>query len=260
MGIDDGGVSRALIESLGERHLEEQSGQWLANHPLSPEPRAVLLEIPVGPTGDTRSKARAEISKRIRNELLASNLADVNPNPILRQRQIEGTLAGALGLLDLCEYKEPLETKLLLHLQEQWRSLQDADGSWASTANASRIDRARLTAGSVALLSLIRRELIRAQNESAAVDIACETAIRRGLAWLDSCDPADLIHLEVLPNLRSAAVATGRYRFGRIDWFWEGMAFLKRVQNDDGSFGKANDPTTRLYETACGLHFLARAR
>ena len=164
-----------------------------------------------------------------------------------------------------CDQFTELPRAFWENTDEAWRLAQRRDGGWPHHPGDTAAD-PDATAGGVLTLLTVRHFLDRDKPAADCRGNVEDAELEAGLRWIDKhvADYLDDPHLLWL--LSEVGQASGRKRFGGVDWYQAGMEWVAKRRNPDGSIaraGEAKPPADRadaVEQTAYALLFLASGR
>ena len=141
--------------------------------------------------------------------------------------------------------------EVLMKATQAWRETQTAAKGWSYGPKGNR-PYGSMTAGGVAALTIL--------DYLQDVDWKQDAAIKGGLEWLrdnllltDNPGRSGPHHYYWLYALCRAALLTETDKFGKVDWYLDGAAYLLANQEADGSWNK------KSVDTCFAILFLRRA-
>ncbi len=149
----------------------------------------------------------------------------------------------------------PQHIKWRKNMRQAWLAGQNADGGWGDFLGKTLTIEGTL-AGIAAVLELQDTLLILGAEGDILED---QKSLDRAYRWLgDGGRLREIRSCRALYLLSRAGCASGRKRFGEVDWYGEMARRLVETQHQDGSWGE--NPASPLVNTCLGLTFLARSR
>jgi hypothetical protein len=198
----------------------------------------------------------------------------------LSSDQADGTIDhsvsqyGVLGLWACSDADDEIPQAYWEYVDRAWRRDQGDDGSWGYNFRPGTPDpknnqplqgSASMTAAGVATL-FITQDLLRDDRAIECEGNRSDANIDAGLKWM--ADHFSTIYQGDWPfyslyGVERIGVASGHKYFGSVNWFAQGVDWLIKAQNPDGSFPSrpwADGPSTSLENTCFALLFLSRGR
>jgi hypothetical protein len=165
---------------------------------------------------------------------------------------------GVLGLWAAEQCGAEVDTRLWKEFETAWTRTQGKDGGWGYSPLTVEADRPTpsMTAAGVATLFIATDHLY------GNVGVDCRgnvphKAIDAGMRWIgDHYDQTFNGNwpLYTLYGMERIGLASGYKYFGTVDWYKDGVDYLLRTQQGDGSWGNG------LADTCFGILFLVRGR
>jgi hypothetical protein len=161
--------------------------------------------------------------------------------------------AAAMGMDALTRAGGEVPTLYWQIVDAAWKKAQLLDGSWNYRANLP--GSADMTAAGIATL-LTTQDYTLEANWAECHGGRENLDVKGGLTWLDKNIADGLLKGDFYTRycIARAGLIAGRTRFGNIDWFEAGAAWLLATQAEDGSWNNGRDT---IADTAYALLFLS---